>query len=95
MPEKLAAMKDLCLAESVKNKNLPIGGGLYIAFHPNERVSPKETEWTFAPGVGRMPEYVALQIGSRDHITTVEAEFLEKANGVLFARGSYTGEMTG
>ena len=37
MPEKLAAMKNLFLVESTKNKNLPIGGGLWtIMFHPED-----------------------------------------------------------
>ena len=38
MPEKLAQMKDLFLLESAKNKNLPIGGGLWstVLFHPED-----------------------------------------------------------
>ncbi len=94
MPEKVAFMKDLFLAESVKNKNLPIGGALYVISHLDELVSTGITEWTFAPGIGRMPEYVAPRLGSQDHRMTVEAEFPENANGVLFSLGSYTGGLT-
>ena len=38
MPEKLAEMKDLFLLESTKNKNLPIGGGMWSTamFHPED-----------------------------------------------------------
>ena len=49
MPEKLAQMKDIFLIEAAKNKALPIGGGLWIpVLHPELRIAPPYTEWTFA-----------------------------------------------
>jgi arylsulfatase len=50
MPEKLAHMKELFMIESARNKNLPIGGGLYIAaIHPDQRLS---TPYTHCPYAG-------------------------------------------
>ena len=49
MPEKLAQMKDIFLIEAAKNKALPIGGGLWIpVLHPELRIAPPYTQWTFA-----------------------------------------------
>jgi arylsulfatase len=94
MPDKVAAMKELFTVESVKNKNLPIGGGLYVTYHPDQIVNTGLSEWTFAPGVGRMPEFTAPRVGSFSNLVTVKAEFPENADGVLFALGGYNGGLT-
>jgi hypothetical protein len=60
MPEKLAQMKEIFLIEAAKNKALPIGGGLWVvALHPELRISPPYTEWTFSGHTVRMPEFCA------------------------------------
>ena len=48
-PQKLEEMKSLFLLESTKNKNLPIGGGLWSTamFHPEDAPASPLTEWTF------------------------------------------------
>ena len=58
MPEKLAQMKDIFLIEAAKNKALPIGGGLWIPFlHPELRIAPAYTQWTFAGDMVRVPQF--------------------------------------
>ena len=48
-PQKLEEMKALFLIESTKNKNLPIGGGMWSTamFHPEDAPASSLTEWTF------------------------------------------------
>ena len=48
-PRKLEEMKALFVLESARNKNLPIGGGLWSTalFHPEDAPAPLLTEWTF------------------------------------------------
>ena len=48
-PQKLEEMKALFIVESTKNKNLPIGGGLWSTamFHPEDAPASPLTEWTF------------------------------------------------
>ena len=54
MPAKLADMKDLFLIEFTKNKGLPIGGGLWIpVLHPELRLVPPYTAWTFPGAITR------------------------------------------
>ena len=48
-PEKLAAMKALFLEEAEDNKVFPIGAGLWLRLHPEDRVKPPYTSWTFGP----------------------------------------------
>ena len=72
-PKKLEEMKALFLVESTKNKNLPIGGGLWSTamFHPEDAPASSLTEWTFDAPITRMPESAAPKLGQdrqpRDH----------------------------
>ena len=91
MPEKLATMKDLFLVESAKNKNLPIGGGLWSPnLHPEDLPAPPYTEWTFSGPITRMPEFTAPKLGNRTNTVTMEVEAPADANGVLFALGGFS-----
>ena len=66
MPEKLAQMKELFLIEAAKNKALPIGGGLWIPIlHPELRIVPPYTEWTFSGDMVRIPEFCAPALGNK------------------------------
>ena len=95
MPEKLAQMKEIFLIEATKNKALPIGGGLWVAaLHPELRISPPYTEWTFSGDTVRMPEFCAPALGSRPNIVTIEAVIPENANGILYKLGANSGGLT-
>ncbi len=49
------------------------------------------TEWTFYPGISRIPESEAPNVRNGNIRAEIEAEVPEKANGVIFAMGGYAG----
>ncbi len=96
MPEKLAQMKDLFLVESTKNKNLPIGGGLWSTamFHPEDAPSTPYTAWTFTGPMTGMPESAAPKLGKVDSLVSMELDVPAEANGVLYALAGFSGGIT-
>ena len=95
MPEKLAQLKDLFLIEATRNKVLPIGGGLWVPLlHPEMRIAPPYTEWTFPGDLVRMPEFCAPALGNKPNIVTIEADIPANANGVLYKLGANSGGLT-
>jgi hypothetical protein len=79
----------------VKNKALPIGGGLWvIALHPELRISPPDTEWTFSGDTVRMPEFCAPALGNKPNTVTIDAVIPANANGVLYKLGANSGGLT-
>ncbi len=94
-PEKLAQMKETFLVEATKNKVLPIGGGLWVPIlHPEMRLAPPQTEWSFTGDITRMPEVTAPALGNKPNLVTIDAEIPEGANGVLYKLGSNSGGLT-
>ncbi len=96
MPEKLEGMKALFLTESAKNKNLPIGGGLWSTalYHPEDAPASSLTEWTFDHPITGMPESAAPKLGKVDSLVTMEVDIPENANGVLYALAGFSGGVT-
>jgi arylsulfatase len=95
MPAKLADMKELFLIEFTKNSGLPIGGGLWVAaFHPELRLAPPYTSWTFPGAITRMPEFAAPALGNTPNVVTVDAEVSANVSGVLYALGGFSGGLT-
>ncbi|HSO81012.1 arylsulfatase [Thiocapsa sp.] len=96
MPDKLAEMKDLFLIESTKNKNLPIGGGLWSTalMHPEDAPRSAITEWTFEGAMTRMSESAAPKLGIVDTLVSMELDLPANANGVLYAVGGFGGGLT-
>ena len=95
MPVELADKKDLFLIEFTKNSGLPIGGGLWVpALHPELRLAPSYTSWTFPGAITRMPEFAAPALGNKANVVTVYAEVPANANGVLYALGGFSGGLT-
>jgi arylsulfatase A-like enzyme len=95
-PKKLEEMKLLFLLESTKNKNLPIGGGLWSTamFHPEDAPASTLTEWTFDAPITRMPESAAPKLGKVDSLVTMELDVPENARGVLYALAGFSGGIT-
>jgi arylsulfatase len=95
-PHKLEELKLLFLLESTKNKNLPIGGGLWSTamFHPEDAPASALTEWTFDSPITRMPESAAPKLGKQDSLVSMEVDVPEKANGVLYALAGFSGGIT-
>lgn len=95
MPEKLQELKSLFLVEAAKNNNLPIGGGLWtIAFHPEDAPATPFKKWTFRGPMERMPEFAAPKLGKFNNDVRVEAKLPEKANGVIYALGGFSGGLS-
>jgi arylsulfatase A-like enzyme len=95
-PKKLEEMKALFILESTKNKNLPIGGGMWSTamFHPEDAPASSLTEWTFDEPITRMPESAAPKLGKNSSLVTMEVLVPDKANGVLYALAGFSGGVT-
>ena len=92
-PEKLEELKALFLTESAKNKNLPIGGGLWSTafFHPEDAPATPYTEWTFDHPLTNMPESVAPKLGKVSSLVSMDVDVPDDANGVLYALAGFSG----
>jgi len=95
-PAKLEEMKALFLTESAKNKNLPIGSGLWstVLYHPEDAPASALTEWTFDQPITGMPESAAPKLGKVSSLVTMQVDVLDKANGVLYALAGFSGGLT-
>lgn len=93
-PEKLKELKTLFMEESVANKNMPIGGGLYVLLHPEAIKSNPATEFSYSGDMTRLPEFASPRIGYNSNKATIELNASENANGVLFAVAGYAGGLT-
>ena len=93
-PEKLAAMEARFLEVAEENKDFPIGAGNWLRLHPEDRIASPYTSWTFGPNVRRMPEFTAPGVGRQSTTVTIDAEFGDDANGVLYAVGGAGGGLS-
>jgi arylsulfatase A-like enzyme len=95
-PQKLEEMKALFLTESAKNKNLPIGGGLWSTalYHPEDAPASPLTEWSFDHPITGMPESAAPKLGKNSSVVTMDVDVPENANGVLYALAGFSGGIT-
>ncbi|MBP6771215.1 MAG: sulfatase-like hydrolase/transferase [Reyranella sp.] len=95
-PRKLEQMKALFIEESKRNKNLPIGGGLWSTalYHPEDAPAPLLSEWTFEGPMARMPESTAPKLGKVDSLVSMEVDVPANANGVLYALAGFSGGIT-
>ncbi len=95
-PKRLEQMKALFIEESKKNKNMPIGGGLWSTamFHPEDAPAPTLTEWSFDAPITRMPESAAPKLGKNSSLVTMEVDVPANANGVLYALAGFSGGIT-
>ena len=93
-PERLAKMKDLFLAEARKNKVFPIGAGIWLRLHPEDRITTPYKSWRFDATTTRMPEFAAPGLGRESNHVTIDADLGEHASGVLYALGGASGGLT-
>jgi hypothetical protein len=95
-PGKLEELKALFLTESAKNKNLPIGGGLWSTalYHPEDAPASSLTAWTFDHPITGMPESAAPKLGKVSSLVTMEVDVPADANGVLYALAGFSGGIT-
>ena len=93
-PKKLAELKALFLKEAKANKAFPIGAGLWLRTHPQDRVKTPYSSWKFDASTIRMPEFTAPGLGRESNRLTIDAELGESASGVLYALGGFSGGLT-
>ncbi len=93
-PDRLARMKELFLTEAKANKVLPIGGGLWTRFHPEDVISSPYHSWRFDATTTRMPEFTAPAVGKRSNHVAIDVEVGPEASGVLYALGGASGGVT-
>jgi arylsulfatase A-like enzyme len=95
MPKKIADMKDLFLIELTKNKGLPIGGAMWVPiFHPELKLAPPYTSWTFPGAITRIPEFAAPTLGNKHNLVSVDVDVPADANGVIYALGGFSGGLS-
>ncbi len=94
-PQKLAQMRETFAIEFARNNGFPVGGALWVpVYHPELRISPPYTEWTFAGDMVRMPEFCAPALGNKPNVVTIDADVPANANGVLYKLGANSGGLT-
>lgn len=93
-PDKLEDMKALFKEVSKDNLVWPIGAGLWLRIHPEDRVASPYTKWRFDGSCTRMPEFTAPGLGRQDSHVTVALTVPELASGVLYALGGFSGGLT-
>lgn len=94
LPEKLEMMKARFLALAEDNKDFPLGAGNWLRIHPADRIATEYDSWTFGPNTKRMAEFTAPGVGRQSTRVTIDAEFGDEANGVLYAVGGAGGGMS-
>lgn len=90
-PKRLDEMKALFLDEAKDNKVFPIGAGIWLRLHPEDRVKTPYTSWVFDQSTVRMPEFTAPGLGRESNVVNVDLEVGENASGVLYALGGASG----
>ncbi len=93
-PKRLAQMKELFLVEAKKNHVFPIGAGIWLRIHPEDRIKTPYTSWQFDATTTRMPEFTAPGLGRESNHVMVDADLGESASGVLYALGGASGGLT-
>lgn len=90
-PKKLEQLKKLFLEEAKKNNAFPIGAGIWLRLHPEDRIASPYTSWTFDETTVRMPEFTAPGLGRQSSKVVLDIETGENANGVLYSLGGFSG----
>ena len=90
-PQKLAELKKEFDEQAKANKVWPIGAGNWLRLHPEDRLAPPYTSWTFSDQTRRMPEFSAPGLGRESNRVVIEVEIGENASGVLYALGGAGG----
>jgi hypothetical protein len=85
------AMKALFVEEAKANEAFPIGAGIWLRIHPEDRIKTPYRSWQFDATTTRMPEFTAPGLGRESNQVTIDAEFGENASGVLYALGGASG----
>jgi arylsulfatase A-like enzyme len=93
-PKRLAELQKVFDQQATANKVFPLGAGIWLRLHPEDRIKTPYHSWTFDRTTTRMPEFTAPGLGRESSRVRVEAEWGENASGVLYALGGSSGGIT-
>lgn len=93
-PQRLAQLQKTFDEQAKANKVYPLGAGIWLRLHPEDRIKTPYTSWRFDATTTRMPEFTAPGVGRASNTVTIDAEFGENASGVLYALGGAGGGLT-
>jgi arylsulfatase len=93
-PQHLARLKEVFLGEARENKVFPVGAGIWLRIHPEDRLKTPYTSWLFDDTTTRMPEFTAPGLGRESSHVAIDAEFGNDASGVLYAMGGASGGLS-
>ncbi len=93
-PQRVEVMKAAFLKVAEENQAFPIGAGIWLRLHPEDRIKTPYKHWEFDASTTRMPEFTAPGLGRESNHVTIDAELGEQASGVLYALGGASGGLT-
>jgi arylsulfatase A-like enzyme len=93
-PAKLEELKKLFHEVSRDNLVWPVGAGLWLRIHPEDRIKSPYTKWRFDESTTRMPEFTAPGLGRQNSHVEITLTVPENASGVLYALGGFAGGLT-
>jgi arylsulfatase len=93
-PKRLGAMQKVFDQQANANKVYPLGAGIWLRLHPEDRIKSPYTHRDFDGSTRRMPEFSAPGLGRENSTVTIDATLGANASGVLYALGGAGGGLT-
>jgi len=93
-PKRLAQLQKTFDEQARANQVYPLGAGIWLRLHPEDRIKSPYTSWQFDATTTRMPEFTAPGLGRENSTVTIDAEIGDNASGVLYALGGSGGGLT-
>ena len=90
-PNRLSRLQKVFDEQAKTNKVYPLGAGIWLRLHPEDRIKTPYTSWQFDAATTRMPEFTAPGLGRESSTVTIDAEVGDNASGVLYALGGSGG----
>jgi arylsulfatase len=93
-PQRLVELQKVFDEQAKANQVYPLGAGIWLRLHPEDRVKSPYRSWQFDATTTRMPEFTAPGLGRESSTVSIDAEFGDNASGVLYALGGSGGGLT-
>jgi arylsulfatase len=93
-PQRLAQLQKSFDQQAVANKVYPLGAGIWLRLHPEDRIKSPYTSWQFDATTTRMPEFTAPGLGRESSTVSIDADVKENGSGVLYALGGSGGGLS-
>ena len=90
-PKRLAQLQQTFDEQAIANQVYPLGAGIWLRLHPEDRIKSPYTSWQFDATTTRMPEFTAPGLGRQSNTVAIDAELGANASGVLYALGGSGG----